>query len=125
MNNSNPDMQSRNIRIVGNEIRSPLFGGIFVIGSGHIVAGNRLIDLNTARCNENAARFGCYHAPGEPDMLRSGIYLGKGAERPAPAHGNVIERNRISGFRMAGRCIAAAPGVELAANAVRDNVCRD
>ena len=40
MNNSNPDMQSRNIRIVDNVIDGPLFGGIFVIGTGH---GSRAI----------------------------------------------------------------------------------
>ena len=37
MNNSNPDMQSRNIRITGNTIDGFLFGGIFLIGSGHTV----------------------------------------------------------------------------------------
>jgi hypothetical protein len=125
MNNTNPDMQSRNIRITGNEIVAPLFGGIFVIGTGHTVAGNRLADLNTARCNENAARFGCYYSPGEPDMLRSGIYLGRGAERLAPARGNRIEGNRISGFRMSQRCIASAPGIEPGWNTLRGNVCRD
>jgi hypothetical protein len=101
-----------------------MFGGIFVIGSGHLVAHNRLLNLNIAHCNEEAARFGCYYAPGEPDMLRSGIYLGKGAERPAPARGNVIENNEISGFQMKTRCIGMAPGVQRPANQIRNNVCR-
>jgi len=83
-----------------------------------------LLHLNIAHCNEEAARFGCYYAAGEPDMLRSGIYLGRGAERPAPAAGNVIENNEISGFEMKTRCIGVAPGVKLSANRVRDNVCR-
>lgn len=125
MNNSNPDMQSRNIRIVENLIEGPLFGGIFVIGTGHTVARNRLLNLNTAHCNEEAARFGCYYAPGEPDMLRSGIYLGRGAERPDPARGNVIEDNEITGFGMGARCIGVAPGVKVAGNIVRGNRCAE
>lgn len=123
MNNSNPDMQSRNIRVVENVIDGPLFGGIFVIGTGHLVARNRLLNINTAHCNEGAARFGCYYAPGEPDMLRSGIYLGRRAERPAPARGNVIEGNEIQGFQMKTRCIANAPGILPEWNTVRGNRC--
>jgi len=34
MNNSNPDMQSRNIRIVNNTLDARCFGGIFIIGTG-------------------------------------------------------------------------------------------
>jgi hypothetical protein len=123
MNNSNPDMQSRNVLVVGNTIEGPQFGGIFVIGTGHRIAGNRLLDVNRAHCNEEAARFGCYYAPGEPDMLRSAIYLGKGAARPAPARGNVVEDNEITGFHMETRCIARAPGVEPGWNTVRGNRC--
>jgi hypothetical protein len=123
MNNSNPDMQSRNIRVVDNVIDGPLFGGIFVIGTGHLVARNRLLNLNTAHCNEESARFGCYYAPGEPGMLRSGIYLGRGAERPAPARGNRIEDNEIEGFQMKTRCIANAPGILTGWNIIRGNHC--
>ncbi|MEX2262307.1 MAG: hypothetical protein WD696_10165 [Bryobacteraceae bacterium] len=125
MNNSNPDMQSEKIQIVGNVMDGMLFGGIFVIGSGHVLEGNKLLNLNTAQCNENAAKFGCYYAPGEPDMLQSGIYLGKGAERPAPARNNVIRDNEISGFRMQRRCIAFAPGIRPDANYVERNICRE
>jgi hypothetical protein len=125
MNNTNPDMQSTGIRITGNLISGMLFGGIFVIGSGNTVADNRLLDLNTAHCNEEAVRFGCYHAAGEPEMLRSGIYLGRGAERPAIARGNTIERNVITGFRMAERCIGLAPGVSPGSNTIRGNRCAD
>ena len=125
MNNSNPTMRTQNIRVVDNLIQGPLFGGIFVIGAGNIIERNRLLDLNRAHCNEEAARFGCYYAPGEPDMLRSGIYLGKGAERPAPANGNLIENNEITGFKMATRCVASAPGIAAEANTVRGNTCRD
>lgn len=125
MNNTNPDMQSEAIRIENNTIDGPHFGGIFVIGSRNWVVGNTLRNLNRAHCNEEAVRFGCYHAPGEPDMLRSGIYLGKGAERPAPARNNAIQSNRITGFKMKTRCIAAAPGVALAANRIVANQCED
>jgi hypothetical protein len=125
MNNSNPDMQTRNIRVVENRIEGPSFGGIFVIGTGHLIARNRLLDLNRAHCNEEAARFGCYYGPGEPEMLSSGIYLGKGAERPAPARGNTDEQNEITGFKMSGRCVATAPGIQKDWNTVRNNDCRD
>jgi hypothetical protein len=125
MNNANPDMRSRNIRVTGNIIDGPLFGGIFVIGSGHLIAHNRLLNINTAHCNEEAARFGCYYAAGEPDMLRSGIYLGRGAERPALAQGNIIEDNEISGFKMRSRCVALAPGIKPEWNTVRRNACSD
>jgi hypothetical protein len=112
MNNSNPDMQSRNIRIIDNWIDSAGFGGIFVIGTIHQIARNRLLNLNTR------------HAPGEPDILRGGIYLGAGADRPAPARDNVIERNEITGYEMETRCIALAPGIQGSWNTIRGNVCR-
>jgi hypothetical protein len=118
MNNSNPDMQSRNIRVVDNLIDSPLFGGIFVIGTGHRIAGNRLLNLNTAHC-------GCSYSADDPDILSSGIYLGRGAERPAPARGNLIEDNEIQGFQMKARCIVSAPGISSEWNTVRGNRCEE
>jgi hypothetical protein len=117
MNNTNPDMQSRNIRVVGNTFDGTQYGGIFVIGFGHRIAGNRLLNVNTAHCDT------CVYLADEPDMLRSGIYLGKRAERPAPAHGNVIEDNVIQGYKMADRCVNSAPGVT--GNIIRNNACRD
>ena len=123
MNNSNPDMQSQNVRIVDNRIDGALFGGIFVIGSRNLISRNRLHRLNLAHCPRNTAA--CRYAPDQPDLLRSGIYLGAGAERPAPAHANVIEENDISGFGMSAHCIAAAPGVSLHANDIARNSCKD
>ena len=123
MNNTNPDMQSERVRIEDNLIDGALFGGIFVIGNANVVARNRLLNLNRAHCNEEAAKFGCYYAPGEPDMLRSGIYLGQRAERPAPARGNLIEGNEITGFKMSERCIGAAPSIRPEWNTVRGNRC--
>ena len=58
-------------------------------------------------------------------MLRSGIYLGAGAERPDIAKGNIIENNEIGGYGMSRHCIGAAPGVSLAANTVAKNECSD
>jgi hypothetical protein len=118
INNSNPDMQSRNILITGNTIEAPRYGGIFVIGTGHRIVRNRLLNLNAVRCDD------CSYG-GEPDILRTGIYLGKGGERPAPAKGNVIEDNEITGYKMKARCIGHAPGVLPEWNAIRGNDCRD
>jgi len=103
MNNTNPDMQSSNIRVVDNVIDGAGFGGIFVIGGPNVVTGNRLLNLN--RRHE-----------GDP-LLKSGIYLGDRAERPAPANGNMIEHNTITG---AAICV----GGSTERNTVRANECR-
>jgi hypothetical protein len=116
-NNTNPDMQSTGIRVVGNVVDGALYGGIFVIGSGNTIAKNRLLNLNTSHCEK------CWESPGQPGMLESGIYLGKQAERPAPARGNTVEGNEITGYKMKARCVASAPGV--GPNLVRANRCRD
>lgn len=124
-NNSNPDMQSEEVRVEDNLIDGAKFGGVFLIGSRNVIARNQMRRLNLAGCTENAAKFGCYYFDGEPDLLRSGIYLGRRAERPAPAVENRIEDNAISGHMMSTRCIAAAPGVSLAANRIARNRCSD
>ena len=125
MNNANPDMQSSNIRIEDNVIDGTKFGGIFIIGSGHKVVNNRLLNINQAGCNESAAQFGCYHFADEPNLLQTGIYLGKGAERPAVTRNNLVEGNLVRGHKMASRCIALAPGVSRADNRIGDNTCED
>jgi len=116
-NDSNPDMQSRNIRVTGNWIDSARYGGIFVIGTGHTIARNRLTNLNTGHCGP------CYFLPDELDMLRSGIYLARGVSRPTPARGNLIEDNEISGYGMKERCVVRSPAVAAAWNVVRGNRC--
>jgi len=118
MNNSNPDMQSRNIEVLDNAIDGPLYGGIFVIGQGHRIAGNQLLHLNTAHC-------GCVYDASQPDILAAGIYLGKGAERPAPSAHVVVEDNLIGGYHMRTHCVEAAPSIPPAANTVRNNRCED
>jgi len=124
MNNSNPDMQSRNIRITGNTIDGGLFGGIFIIGSGHTVSGNHLLHLNLAHCNDPGP-INCAYTPNQPDLLRSGIYLGAGADRPDVAKSNTVVNNEIGGYGMSRHCVGVAPGVSLAANTVAKNECSD
>jgi hypothetical protein len=51
--------------------------------------------------------------------------LGRGAERPAPARGNTVEDNEITGYKMDTRCIGNAPGVRVDDNVVRGNRCRE
>ncbi|MBI4877692.1 MAG: right-handed parallel beta-helix repeat-containing protein [Acidobacteria bacterium] len=118
MNNTNPDMQSEHIVVKDNEMRGMKYGGIFVIGTDHVIEGNRLLDLNTAHCDD------CAHFPGEPALLRSGIYLGQRAERPAVARRNVIRGNTITGYKMNLRCLGAAPGVILKENRLENNLCQ-
>jgi len=124
MNNTNPDMQSVAIRIEDNRFEGMRFGGIFVIGSGHMIRRNVLVRLHTAHCSEAKAQPGCTHFDGEPDLLRTGIYLGKRAERAAVTRGNRIEGNTIRGWRMDRGCIGFAPGVNSKDNRVSGNICR-
>ncbi|MBM3746778.1 MAG: right-handed parallel beta-helix repeat-containing protein [Acidobacteria bacterium] len=123
LNNTNPDMQSEEITISGNHIEGAVYGGIFVIGSRHRIVGNRLLDLNQARCEPS--RPGCLFWPDEPELLSSGIYLGQRAERPAITKDNLIENNEIAGCRMRIGCIAAAPGVSLRENRIGENGCME
>lgn len=120
-NNSNPNMCSERIVVENNTIDGTRYGGIFVIGKLHRIAGNHLRNLNLAGCPEGHARFGCFYKLEEPHLLDSGIYLGSGAERPDPARWNIIENNEISGAGMERQCIAAAPGI--ADNEIRGNRC--
>ncbi|MFN0103750.1 MAG: right-handed parallel beta-helix repeat-containing protein [Bryobacteraceae bacterium] len=124
MNNTNPDMQSVGIRIEDNRFEGMRFGGIFVIGSGHVIRKNVMTRLHTAHCSDAAAQPGCTHFAGEPDLLRTGIYLGRRAERPALTRGNRIEGNAIRGWRMDRKCIGFAPGVDPKDNHTSGNLCR-
>ena len=92
MNNTNPDMRSQNIRVVENVIDAARYGGIFVIGTGHLVARNRMTNLNTAHC-------GCYFQAGEPDLLAAGVYLGKGAEQARRRRAGTRSRKRDQRLR--------------------------
>lgn len=130
VNNWNPEMRSEGILIAGNLVDGFKFGGIFLIGRGHQVVGNHLLNLNRAGCNESAARFGCVAIAGEPAVLESGIYLGRLAaewagERQDPSREHIIRDNVITGYKMSTRCIAAAPGVRLTDSLIENNRCED
>jgi len=122
-NDSNPHTRSNRIRVIGNVLDGVKFTAIYAFGTGHTIAHNRLLNVNLAHCNEEAARSGCYYPKDEPDALQSGIYLGRGFLWREPARGNLVEDNEISGFGMKARCIGLAPGVEPGANIVRNNRC--
>jgi hypothetical protein len=122
-NDSNPHTRSRNIRLTGNLLDGVKFTGIYTFGTGHTIARNRLLNVNLAHCNEEAAKSGCYYPKGEPDALQSGIYLGRGFLWSEPSQAIVVEDNEISGFGMKQRCIGYAPGVSPGANTVRNNRC--
>jgi hypothetical protein len=107
MNNSNPDMQSAEITIADNIIDGGLYGGIFVIGGPNKILRNKLRNLNQSHSGD--------------DLLRSGIYLGRGAERPGIARGNLVEGNEVSGYKL--QCIAVAAGVSLTENTIGRNLC--
>ena len=125
MNNAHPDAHSNNIEIADNVIDGSKFGGLFMIGSGNRVTGNRFVRLNLAGCNESAKEYPCIYKTDEPHMLESGIYLGSGASRPEPVRGNIIRGNEISGHRMKSRCIVFGPGVTRSFNSVASNECTD
>jgi hypothetical protein len=125
MNNANPDMESAEIKITGNVIDGAVYGGLFLIGTGHEVRNNRFLHLNRVGCREGSADARCNYWPDEPVLLRSGIYLGKRAERPADTRDNIIEGNVISGSGMQTTCIAAAPGLSLSDNQIGENECRE
>jgi hypothetical protein len=125
MNNAHPDTHSNNIEIRNNVIDGTKFGGLFLMGSGNRIIGNRFVNLNLAGCNESSRQFGCVYKADEPEMLESGIYLGAGASRPEPVRGNVIRENEITGHRMKSRCVVFGPGVSRSLNSVASNQCAD
>ncbi|MEP7354428.1 MAG: right-handed parallel beta-helix repeat-containing protein [Acidobacteriota bacterium] len=125
MNNSNPKTHSSNIELNGNTIDGAKFGGLFLMGSGNHVAGNKFLNLNLAGCNGTADQSGCVYKPDEPKMLGSGIYLGRGIAREEETKGNVIRGNTITGHNMSKLCVVQGPGVNPASNTVEDNHCSD
>lgn len=124
MNNNNPDMQPEAIVITGNFFDGTKFGAVYVIGRNNRITHNRFQRLNLARCTESAARYGCYYLS-DPNLLRSGIYLGRGVRRLEETTGNVVENNTIQGWKMAERCIGTQPGVSVESNAIGQNTCLD
>ena len=123
MNNTNPDMRSEEILIIDNELDGMKYGGIFVIGRKHRIEKNRMRYLNSAECPESPRKIPCVFKQDEPDMLQSGVYVGRGAERPDPGTDNVIIDNLIMGHGMKERCIVFAPGVARGTHQLERNIC--
>ena len=123
MNNTNPDAHSTNIELSGNLIDGAKYGGLFVMGSGNHVTNNRFLNLNLAGCNESSPS--CVYKADEPQMLETGIYIGRGVARLEEAKGNVIRGNTITGHKMAMRCVGIGPGILPTANTIESNTCRD
>jgi hypothetical protein len=118
--NNDPGMESTRVVVRNNELRGFAYGGIFLIGTNHIVENNKLLDLNRAHCGSTPIPAACNYALDQPDLLRSGIYLSNNGGRPTVTKNNVIRGNTIQGFAMKTHCMAAAPGVPLPAN---QNTC--
>jgi Right handed beta helix region len=125
MNNTDPDTHSQNIEITGNMMDGMKYGGLFLMGSGHHVTGNKFLRLDIAGCNESAAKVYCIYKQDEPAMLESGIYLSRGLGHAEETRGNVIRDNIISGHKMKTRCIAFGPSVTPQANTLQGNTCSD
>jgi len=109
-NDSNPNTRSKNIRMTGNVLDGVGLTGIYTFGTGHIIANNRLLNVN--------------YTHSEVEGLDAGIYLGKGFLWLEPAHGNVIRGNEITGYKMNARCVVSAPGVDRNSNRISANDCR-
>lgn len=112
MNNTHPDTHSSNIEISGNTIEGSKFGGLFIMGSRNRIIDNTFMGLNLAHGDQ-------------PEILTSGIYLGRGVARLEETAGNVIRGNRIFGYKMKSRCIVFGPGVSHQANTLESNTCSD
>jgi parallel beta-helix repeat protein len=112
MNNTHPDAHSSNIEISGNVIEGSKFGGLFLMGSENRVIGNVFLGLNLAHGDQ-------------PEILTSGIYLGRGVARLEETAGNVIRGNRVVGYKMTTRCIVFGAGVSHPANTLESNTCVD
>lgn len=125
LNNTNPDMRSEEITIEDNEIEGMKYGAIFLIGRNHIIRKNRFRFLNTSGCTEAHAKGNeCYFGD-EPGLLRSGIYFGKGAERPDLSRNILVEDNLITGHLMAERCLDYSPAIDKASIRTSRNICLD
>jgi parallel beta-helix repeat protein len=121
--NNDPAATSSGIIVTGNTLRGFAYGGVFLVGSNNRVENNRFTDLNLAYCGTTPVPARCAYALDQPDLLRSGVYLGNNGGRAAPDEGNVIRNNVFSGFGMPEHCITSAPGVLLERNTVAGNTC--
>ena len=121
-NNTNPEMQSTKVTVENNVFENMRYGGIFVVGHDNTIRDNKLLRVNTAGCN-NAPN--CIFDVNQPDLLRSGIYLGHRAERPANARGNHVTGNLITGRGMSRHCVVTSPEVQRDRQIIKGNTCRE
>jgi len=121
--NNNPAATSANILVTGNVVQGFAYGGAFVVGTKNRVENNRFLDLNLAHCGVMPVPARCAYALDQPDMLRSGVYLGNNGGRTVTTVDNVVRGNVLTGFGIAEHCVTAAPGVRLDRNTVSDNTC--
>jgi hypothetical protein len=125
MNNTFPEMRSQLITIRDNVFDGMKMGGIFIIGQGHKLINNKLLNLNRQKCGPSSERSLCVPYILEPEMLMAGIYLGQKAERTDPTTDAEISGNEITGFGMAGKCVVLAPNVTVKENRIMGNQCRN
>jgi len=123
--NNDPGMESTGVVLTGNRLEGFAYGGVFLTGSNHRIENNRLLDLNRAHCGSVPTPARCNYAPDQPDLLRSGVYVAANGGRPAAAAGNVVRGNTVTGYGIPAHCVTAAPGVDLKANTVLQNDCRE
>ena len=117
-------MKPVNIVVRGNTLDGFGYGAAFIVGSGHMVENNRFLNVNRAHCGATPVSARCNYALAEqPELLSSGIYLAANGGREVETKGNTIRNNTVTGYGMKERCVAAAPGVELAANRIQGNNC--
>jgi hypothetical protein len=121
--NNNPATGSSGITVTGNTIQGFAYGGAFVVGTHNRIENNQFLDLNLAHCGTTPTPARCAYALDQPDMLRSGVYLGNNGGRPIETSENLIRGNTFTGFGIAEHCVTAAPGVALGKNTVVGNRC--
>jgi hypothetical protein len=124
-NNTFPEMRSQLVTVRDNVFEGMKMGGIFIIGSGHRIVNNKLLNLNRQKCGPTSDKSLCVPYVLEPEMLMAGIYLGQKAERGDPTTGAEISGNEVTGYGMAGKCIVLAPNVVAAENRIVGNQCRN
>jgi hypothetical protein len=125
MNNTFPEMRSQLITVKDNVFEGMKMGGIFVIGRGHKIVNNKLLNLNRQRCGPSSDRSLCVPYIMEPEMLLAGIYLGQKAERVDTTTEAEVSGNEITGYGMAARCVVLAPNVAAKENKITGNTCRN
>lgn len=103
-NDSHPENLSQNIFISGNTIDGTKYGGMFLIGSGHVIENNSFLNLNRSGSKDK--------------LLSAAIAYSKGVRRPNPPQA------LITGNTFTGRvhCPAPYPGIRYEKNQCQASV---